>query len=122
MDMAKRDAVLTKMREICLALPDTKETVTWGNPHFRVGDKIFAGYGKEKGKAVIGFKLEMDHADAVVQDPNFWRSPYVGHKGWVSLDANSVKNWAAVGAMILEVYYRHLPLYQEQAAEDEFQL
>ena len=28
----------------------------------------------------------------------------------------------SMGAMILEVYYRHLPLYQKQAAEDEFQL
>ncbi len=31
------------MRKICLSLPDTKETLTWGEPHFRVGDKIFAG-------------------------------------------------------------------------------
>ena len=76
------------MRAICLALPDTKETLTWGQPHFRVGEKIFAGCGDEKGRAVIGFKLDMDHADAIIQDPRFWRAPYVGHKGWVSMDAS----------------------------------
>ncbi|HMJ53252.1 MAG TPA: hypothetical protein VK540_14295 [Polyangiaceae bacterium] len=47
--MSKIDPILTKMRAICLSLPDTKETLTWGQPHFRVGDKIFSGYGEEKG-------------------------------------------------------------------------
>ena len=36
---------LERVREICLALPDTRETLTWDSPYFRVGDKIFAGYG-----------------------------------------------------------------------------
>jgi len=100
----KSDSVLTKMRGICLSLPDTKETLTWGEPHFRVGDKIFAGCGDEKGKLVIGFKLELDHADAMVQDPRFWRAAYVGHKGWVSMDGSRVKDWDEVRALILESY------------------
>ncbi|PYQ53197.1 MAG: phosphoribosylglycinamide formyltransferase [Acidobacteria bacterium] len=96
--------VLAKMREICLSLPGTKETLTWGEPHFRVGDKIFAGCGDEKGRAVIGFKLEMDHADAIIQDPRFSRAPYVGHKGWVSMDASSVEDWDEVRPLVLESY------------------
>lgn len=60
--MARTDAVLTRIREICLSLPDTKETITWGKPHFRVGEKIFAGCGEEDGRQVIGFKLQMAHA------------------------------------------------------------
>jgi predicted DNA-binding protein (MmcQ/YjbR family) len=100
----KTASVLDRMRSICLALPDTKETLTWGQPHFRVGDKIFAGCGEEKGRTVIGFKLEMDHADAVVQDPRFWRAPYVGHKGWVSMDAGAVRDWEEVRPLVLESY------------------
>ena len=102
--MAKADTVLEKMREICLSLPDTKETLTWGEPHFRVGLKIFAGCGLEKGRLTIGFKLEMDHADAVVQDPRFHRAPYVGHKGWVSMDAATVRSWKEVRMLVLESY------------------
>jgi predicted DNA-binding protein (MmcQ/YjbR family) len=100
----KTRSVLDHMREICLALPETKETLTWGQPHFRVGEKIFAGCGDEKGRAVIGFKLEMDHADAIVQDPRFARAPYVGHKGWVSMDARGVKSWEEVRGLVLESY------------------
>jgi predicted DNA-binding protein (MmcQ/YjbR family) len=48
----KGRSVLDNMREICLALPDTKETLIWGQPHFRVGEKIFAGCGDEKGRGV----------------------------------------------------------------------
>jgi predicted DNA-binding protein (MmcQ/YjbR family) len=99
-----RGSVLAHMRKICLSLPDTKETLTWGQPHFRVGEKIFSGCGDEKGKAVIGFKLEMDHADAVIQDPRFWRAPYVGHKGWVSMDASTVEDWDEVRALVQESY------------------
>jgi predicted DNA-binding protein (MmcQ/YjbR family) len=102
--MPKIDPILAKMREICLSLPDTKETITWGQPHFRVGDKIFSGYGAEKGKKVIGFKLEMDHADAMMDDPRFWRAPYVGHKGWVSMDATQVRQWEEVKLLIHESY------------------
>jgi predicted DNA-binding protein (MmcQ/YjbR family) len=102
--VAKADTVLAKMREICLSLPDTKETLTWGEPHFRVGERIFAGCGDEKGRLTIAFKLEMDHADAIVQDPRFHRAPYVGHKGWVSMDAAKVRRWKEVRLLVLESY------------------
>lgn len=102
--MAETTSVLSRLRKICLALPDTKETLTWGQPHFRVGDKIFCGCGDEKGRTVIGFKLERDHADAITQDPRFRRAPYVGHKGWVSMDAARVRDWDEVRALILESF------------------
>ncbi len=98
------DAALTKMREICLSLPQTKETPTWGQPHFRVGEKIFAGIGLEKGVIAVGFKLEMDHADAMVRRPGFSRAPYVGHKGWVSVDVEVMTDWAELRSLILESY------------------
>ena len=98
------DAALKKMRAICLALPDTRETPTWGQPHFRVGEKIFAGLGEEKGVLTVGFKLEMDHADAMVRRPGFSRAPYVGHKGWVSLNVETVKDCGEVEALVRESY------------------
>ena len=98
------DAALAKMRKICLALPDTKETPTWGQPHFRVGEKIFAGCGLEKGSISVGFKLEMDHADAMVKRPGFSRAPYVGHKGWVSVDPEVATDWDELRALIHESY------------------
>jgi predicted DNA-binding protein (MmcQ/YjbR family) len=102
--IAKTASALRKLREICLALPDTKETMTWGEPHFRVGNKIFAGYGVENGKPVIWFKLKRANADAVINDPRFRRAPYGGQHGWVSMDATTVRDWDEVRSMVLESY------------------
>jgi len=96
--------VLKKLRAICLALPDTRETLSWGSPHFRVGDKIFCGIGDEKGRLAIGFKLEMDHADALIQDPRFWRAPFVGRYGWVSMGVTPKMNWRQLKAFVEESY------------------
>jgi predicted DNA-binding protein (MmcQ/YjbR family) len=98
------NAALKKMRAICLSLPDTKETPTWGQPHFRVGEKIFAGLGEEAGALTVGFKLERDHADAIVRRRGFSRAPYVGHKGWVSADVEVVTDWAEVRQLVHESY------------------
>lgn len=95
-------AAFAKLRAICLALPDTRETLSWGSPHFRVHDKIFSGIGEERGRLAIGFKLEMDHADAVIQDPRFWRAPFVGRYGWVSLGVTPKMNWREVKAFVEE--------------------
>ena len=95
---------LTEMRRICLALPETAETMTWGQPHFRVRGKIFAGFGDHAGIANIGFKLEREHADAVIQDPRFYRAPYVGAHGWVSMRVEGVRDWNEVRALVLESY------------------
>lgn len=98
------DPTFLKVRELCLALPDTKLTMTWGSPHFRVADKIFCGFGNEGGKRVMGVKLELRHAQSVVKEPRFWPAPYVGKHGWVSMDVSQRKGWDEVAALIRESY------------------
>ena len=71
----------------------------------RGNDGPFGGHGVESGKAIVSFKLEMDHADLRVQnDPRFSRAPYVGHKGWVTMDVSDVEDWGEVRALIEESY------------------
>ena len=103
------DDPLERLREICLALPDTKETLTWGSPYFRVGEKIFAGYGEENGSPSVGLKLEKPHADARVADPRFTRAKYVGQHGWVNMDLTNVEDWGEVEALILESFHLIAP-------------
>lgn len=98
------DATFKKVRSLALALPDTVLTMTWGSPHFRVGEKIFCGYGNEGGKLVLGVKLSLPHAKAAVKEARFWPAPYVGKHGWVSMDITQKKSWAEVAALIRESY------------------
>jgi predicted DNA-binding protein (MmcQ/YjbR family) len=99
-----RSSPLSEMRRICLSLPEATETMTWGQPHFRVRGKIFAGIGDHAGIENIGFKLEREHADAVIQDPRFYRAPYVGAHGWVSMRIEGIRDWDEVRALLLESY------------------
>ena len=99
-----RSNPLSEIRRICLSLPETTETMTWGQPHFRVRGKIFAGIGDHAGIANIGFKLEREHADAVIQDPRFYRAPYVGAHGWVSMRVEGIRDWNEVRALVTESY------------------
>ena len=96
---------LERLREICLALPDTRETLTWGSPNFRVGDKIFASYGDDDGRPAVAFKLEKPHAEAIVADPRFTPSKYVGRYGWVTMDLTDVQDWGHVEDLILESFH-----------------
>ena len=103
------DDALRRLREICLALPDSKETLTWGSPYFRVGDKIFAGYGETDGRPSVGFKLEKPHAEMIVADPRFTPSKYVGRHGWVTMDLADVDDWGHVEDLILESFHLIAP-------------
>ena len=108
--MASRVDPLQQMREICLSLPDTKETLTWGTPHFRVGEKIFAGYSDKAGSPSIGFKLEKPHAEArIASDPRFTRAKYVGKHGWVTMDLDGTEDWDEVEELIMESFHLIAP-------------
>jgi predicted DNA-binding protein (MmcQ/YjbR family) len=97
--------VLGKLAPICLALPDTKLTMTWGKPHFRVGDKIFAGCDDGLEDWHVGFKLPMARAAKLVAtDARFSRAAYVGHKGWVNFDTADVDDWDEVRELVTTSY------------------
>lgn len=77
----------------------------WGKPHFRVADKIFAGFGEEDGRPSIGLKLEKEHAEVRVRtDQRFSVAPYVGRHGWVSIDARSKMTLAELTDLVMESY------------------
>ncbi len=93
------------LRAICLALPDTRVTLTWGKPHYRVVDKIFAGANDEGGRLTIGFKLEKPHArELIARDPRCRPAPYVGAHGWVEMEVGAAPDWDTLRGYLLESY------------------
>ena len=86
--------------------PDTKVTMTWGEPHFRVGDKIFSGWGAHKdGRYSMGAKLDKDKQAALVaSDPRFEVAPYVGKHGWVSFTPGDKPDLGEIEALLVESY------------------
>jgi len=85
-------AILSRLRSICLALPEAVEKQTWDAPTFRIRDKIFAMVHPSDGQSpTAGVSLWCKappgvQAILVAADPErFFRPPYVGPKGWIGI-------------------------------------
>jgi predicted DNA-binding protein (MmcQ/YjbR family) len=92
--------------ELIATLPDARVTMTWGSPHFRVGDKIFSGWGADKaGIYSMSAKLDKDKQAALVaSDPRFQVAAYVGKHGWVSFMPGDQPDLGEIEALLLDSY------------------
>lgn len=84
-----RAEVLRELRSICLELPNATETVTFGNPTFQVHQRTFCVLEEYRGELSVSFKVGKPEQPIFLKDPRFFRTPYVGQHGWVSLRVNA---------------------------------
>jgi len=112
------DPVLTRVREIALALPAAAMKVSHGRPAFwtEPRGKVFAYYGgslKVDGEWTahdqsIMVLLEDDEREALVDDPRAYVPAYLGPYGWLGLDLPGVDGdgWDEVVELIDASYRR----------------
>lgn len=94
--------VLKKLRRVCLALPGAEESVSFGHPTFRVrGGKIFAVLETYKGELGICVNVGKAMQGLFLADPRFFRTPYIGKFGWVTLRVNGARlNWTEIRDLV----------------------
>ena len=99
-------AVTDRLRKICLAFPEAEEKEAWGDPTFRVRNKIFAMKKCGDGRVSVWFKAPPGSQGVLIgADPEtFFRPPYVGHKGWVGLRLDAKPDWKEVATLIRRSY------------------
>ncbi len=102
--MAKQP--IDRLRAICLALPEAREKEAWGDPTFRVRDKIFAMEKRGDGRISVWCKAPPgSQAVLVGADPQrFFVPPYVGSKGWVGIRLDNDPDWDEVTRLIKRSY------------------
>jgi predicted DNA-binding protein (MmcQ/YjbR family) len=99
------EQALHKLRKICLRLPQTKETLTWGIPHFRVGEKIFCGCAEIQGGPRIGLKMEARQSDMMMKLPGIEKAAYSRKgDGWVTINPNVFDDWDEIESLLVESY------------------
>jgi len=92
--MLSQDAILKRLRKICLRLPAATEGITFGHPTFRVEKKMFAVLEEYKGELGICLKVGTLLQGVFLDDPRFFRTPYIGKHGWVTLRVYAAPlNW-----------------------------
>lgn len=93
-----------RLRELCLAFPESAEVEAWGDPTYRVRDKIFA---MEKGAGTeVWFKGASGAQEAMIgsEPACYFVPPYVGHKGWIGARLATIPDWDELGELIEESY------------------
>jgi predicted DNA-binding protein (MmcQ/YjbR family) len=98
-----KERTLARLRSLCLSLPETSETASWGHPNFKAGRKTFVAFERVKGRASIAFRLEPDEVERLLERKPFFATPY-GRGLWVSLWADGPVDWRAVQDLVERSY------------------
>ena len=103
-------AVLERLRQVCLALPETSERLSHGSPTFFVREKkSFVMYlDDHHGDGILGIWCaapEGVQRDLVDTEPaRFFVPPYVGHRGWLGVRLDRDVDWEEVAGIVTDAY------------------
>jgi predicted DNA-binding protein (MmcQ/YjbR family) len=95
---------IRRLRKICLSLPDAAETENFGLPFFRIKGKPFCIYGLTREAKAIAFKVAKTEQGIFLEDPRFFKTPYIGQHGWVSLRVSGPLDWEEIEELVKGSY------------------
>ncbi len=104
-------AVLTRLRRLCLALPAAHEVEAWGEPTFRVKNKLFAMFaGAENhhggGRNGVWLKATAINQQLMLKaaPDRFFFPPYVGKSGWIGVWLDSRTKWGELRELLTDAH------------------
>ncbi|MGD1090548.1 MAG: MmcQ/YjbR family DNA-binding protein [Bryobacteraceae bacterium] len=96
--------MITRLRKICLTLSNVEEKKIFDHPTFRVGGKMFCLYHGTTDAPAIAVKVGKMEQGIFLADSRFFRTPYIGHQGWVSLPAIGRLDWKEITELVKGSY------------------
>ena len=117
-----------RLRRLCLALPEAHEVEAWGEPTFRVRNKMFAMYAAPNnhhgaGRPAVWCKAAPGNQSLMVRaaPDRFFVPPYVGPSGWIGVWLDRDPDWTEVRELVCDSYRltapRRLQALLDQAHE-----
>ena len=102
---------LTRLRKICLALPEAHEVEAWGEPTFRVKNKLFAMFAGAsnhhgRGRDGVWCKAAPGNQELMIAaaPDRFFKPPYVGPSGWIGIYLDKSPDWDEVAELLRDAY------------------
>jgi hypothetical protein len=110
------DALVERLRKICLALPDAVEKVSHGEPTWFAGPKgkVFAmldnhHHGAPHLSVWLATSKDMQETLVAAEPERYFVPPYVGAKGWVAAILDRAPDWNAIAALVRECFVNVAP-------------
>ena len=107
---------LTRLRQHCLALPEAHEAIAWGEPTFRVRNKLFAMYANAAnhhggGRPAVWIKATRTNQQLLMANhpARYFVPPYVGVSGWVGVWLDKRPPWREVAELLRDGYRQVAP-------------
>ncbi|WP_132124696.1 MmcQ/YjbR family DNA-binding protein [Actinocrispum wychmicini] len=98
---------LSRLRALCLALPEAEEKVSHGEPTWFVR-KVFVMYANQHHDDRVGFWCAAPpgaQEAMVAADPaKYFRPPYVGHRGWLGVYLDVPVDWEEIAEIVTDAY------------------
>lgn len=104
------ERALTRVRAICLALPEVEERLSHGSPSFFIrGKKTLCMFVDDHhGDGIVGIwcpAFPGVQEEMVESEPDrFFRPPYVGPSGWLGVRLDRDVDWDEVRGIVTESY------------------
>jgi hypothetical protein len=102
---------LTRVRKLSLKLPEAHEVEAWGEPTFRVKNKLFAMYASPNnhhggGRPAVWIKAGPGAQPAMIKaaPKRFFSPPYVGPGGWIGVWLDGEVDWGELEELLLDGY------------------
>jgi hypothetical protein len=121
----QRERALERLRNICLALPETSERASHGAPTFFVRDKraflMLMTDHHGDGRFAIWCAAPAGMQQVLVEsDPeHFFVPPYVGHRGWLGARLDRDLPWEQIEGIVEDAYAEVAPAKLVEAARAE---
>lgn len=113
---ARTVSPLTRLRKICLALPESHEVEAWETPTFRVKNKLFAMYAGENsahnaGRPGVWIKSQHTVQEYLIHSSpkQYFKPPYVGPSGWTGAFLDGKPDWNAITELLIDAYRKTAP-------------
>lgn len=106
------DAFLAKLGALCAPYPGAEAYIMVHHPAYRVGGKPFviAGISDRKNEEqTVCFKFAKEEQPIALQDPRFFKTPYIGQHGWTSLRVGEEPDWDEIARLVEHSYRRVAP-------------
>jgi hypothetical protein len=110
MGPAARERILGRLRELCLALPETSERLSHGAPAFFVREKkaflmVLTNHHGDGRFAIWCAAPDGMQQTLVEVDPErFFVPPYVGHRGWLGMRLDRGLDWKELAGVVEDAY------------------
>ncbi len=115
MKARERQRILTELRKLALALPETSERLSHGAPTFFVREKrpfvMVLTDHQGDGRFAIWCAAPQGLQSMLVEvDPErFFVPPYVGHRGWLGMRLDRALDWNELAGIVEDAYAEIAP-------------